>query len=122
LRELRWDGIKNIRVSIISYWDFVLEDTIEKIYPDGFTGWDIEHGGVLETSIMLALYPQFVDMSKVVDHDPAEFPPYDSFPVNPELTPPSGTLSSAKKATAEKGNLLIEVCVNGITKALDDMF
>ena len=91
IRELGWAGVDDINVMILSYWDFVGDTTIERLYPDGFTGWDLEHGGVLETSLMLHLYPHLVDMSKVVDHEPAMFPPYDMFPVNPELTPPSGT-------------------------------
>lgn len=122
IRELGWAGIDDINVMILSYWDFVGDATIEKLYPDGFTGWDLEHGGVLETSLMLYLYPHLVDMSKVVDHAPAEFPPYDMFPINPELTPSSGTLSSAKNASREKGKILMEVCVSGITHAVREQF
>ena len=122
IRELRWDGIRDFRVVLLSYWDFVLDDTIGKIYPDGFAGWAVEHGGVLETSLMLALHPHLVDMSKVVDHPPATFPPYDYFPIRPEWTPASGTLSSAAQATADKGRLLLEVCVAGIARELKTAF
>ncbi len=122
LRELRWDGIRNFRVVLLSYWNFVLDDTIRAIYPDGFSGWDVEHGGVLETSLMLELHPHLVDMTKVVDHPPATLPPYDYFPIKPQWTPPSGTLSSAKNASAEKGRLLLRVCVDGISKELRHAF
>lgn len=118
LRELRWEGIKDFRVMVLSYWDFVTEATIATIYPDGFPGWAVEHGGVLETSLMLHLHPHLVDLSKVVDHPPASFPPYDFFPVKPEWTPSSGCLSSAKNASAEKGELLLDVCVEGIAHEL----
>ena len=122
IRELRWEGIKDFAVVVLSYWDFVTEDTIHEIYPDGFAGWAVEHGGVLETSLMLHLHPHLVDMDKVVDHPPAAFPPYDFFPIKPEWTPPSGCLSSAKPATADKGKLLLEVCVEGISKQLRTAF
>jgi creatinine amidohydrolase len=122
IRELGWAGIKDINVMILSYWDFVGEKTIERIYPDGFTGWALEHGGVLETSLMLYLYPHLVDMDKVVDHPPAEFPPYDMFPVEPELTPATGTLSSAKNASREKGEILMSVCVEGIARSVSEKF
>jgi len=122
LRELRWDGIKNFRVVLLSCWNFVLDDTIRAIYPDGFSGWDVEHGGVLETSLMLELHPHLVDMTKVKDHPPATFPPHDFFPIKPEWTPASGTLSSAKNASAEKGRLLLRVCVEGIAKELAKAF
>lgn len=122
IRELRWEGIKDFSIVVLSYWDFVTEETIRTIYPDGFPGWAVEHGGVLETSLMLHLHPHLVDMSKVVDHPPATFPPYDFFPTKPEWTPCSGCLSSAKPATAAKGKLLLDVCVDGISRELGSAF
>ena len=122
LRELRWDGVEDVKIVVLSYWDFVTDATIEKLYPEGFTGWDLEHGGVLETSLMLTLFPNLVQLDKAVDHPPAEFPPYDVYPVNPDWVPPSGTLSSPKNASKEKGDLLLEVCTNGIVDALSKEF
>lgn len=122
LRELRWDGIQDAKVVVLSYWDFVTEDSIKRLYPEGFPGWAVEHGGVLETSLMLALHPQFVDLARAVDHAPATFPPYDVYPPKPEWTPPSGTLSSPKQATKEKGELLLQVCTDGIVDALRHEF
>ena len=122
LRELRWDGITDMKIVVLSYWDFVDKDTIAKLYPDGFPGWDLEHGGVLETSLMLALYPDLVTLEAAVDIEPATFPPYDVYPVKPEWTPASGTLSSPKAASAEKGGILLDVCSAGIADALKAEF
>ncbi len=122
LRELRWDGISDFKCVVLSYWDFIDETTIETIYQGSFPGWAVEHGGVLETSLMLHLHPHLVDMDKVQDHPPATFPPYDFFPVKPEWTPPSGTLSSAARASAEHGERILTVCVDGISAALRSAF
>ncbi|MNF28021.1 Creatinine amidohydrolase [compost metagenome] len=123
LRELRYGGIDDFKVVVLSYWDFIRDpDVIAKLYPEGFLGWDIEHGGVFETSLMLALYPHLVDLDKVVDHPPATFPPYDVFPIIPERTPARGTLSSAKTASREKGELILEVCVAGIADVIGKEF
>lgn len=122
LRELKWSGINDIKIVVLSYWDFVDKATIARLYPDGFTGWDLEHGGVLETSLMLALYPHLVELDRAIDHAPASFPPYDVYPPKPEWTPPSGTLSSPREASEEKGHILLEVCVNGIVSALKTEF
>src|SRR5699024_8351245 len=65
---------------LMSYWDFVDEDTVQQVFPDGFLGWDIEHGGVLETSLMLHLHPESVEMDRVIDHPPAQLTSYDIFP------------------------------------------
>jgi creatinine amidohydrolase len=122
LRELRWSGVTDVKIVVLSYWDFVDKVTIERLYPEGFAGWDIEHGGVLETSLMLALHPNLVDLDRAVDHPPVTFKPYDVYPAKPEWTPSSGTLSSPKKATREKGEILLEVCVRGIVSALREEF
>ncbi|WP_028631177.1 creatininase [Metapseudomonas resinovorans] len=123
LRELRYAGIQDFKVVVLSYWDFVKDPAvIQRLYPEGFLGWDIEHGGVFETSLMLALYPDLVDLDRVVDHPPATFPPYDVFPVDPARTPAPGTLSSARTASREKGELILEVCVQGIADAIREEF
>ncbi|WP_433876115.1 creatininase [Sinomonas atrocyanea] len=93
---------------LLSYWDFVDEETIEEIYRGSFPGWDVEHGGVLETSLMLHLYPHLVQLDRVMDLPAAQLPRYDVLPVRPELTPASGCLSSAKSASEAAGQLLLE--------------
>lgn len=118
LRELRWDGVRDMKIVVLSYWDFVDKATIARLYPGGFPGWDLEHGGVLETSLMLALHPDLVHLDCAVDHAPAQFPPYDVYPAKPEWTPASGTLSSPREASAEKGQILLDVCSRGIGDAL----
>ena len=35
IRELRWEGIKDFSVVVLSYWDFVTDETIRTIYPRG---------------------------------------------------------------------------------------
>lgn len=122
LREMKWAGIENVKIVVLSYWDFVDEDSIKALYPNGFLGWEIEHGGVLETSLMLKLYPDLVQLQDAIEHAPATFPPYDVYPVRPEWTPPSGTLSSPKDATVEKGEILLQVCTGGIISALKNEF
>ena len=77
---------------------------------------------MLHTSLMLALSPNLVALERAVDHPPATFPPYDVYPVKPEWTPASGTLSSPKHASEEKGQILLDVCTAGIVKALQDEF
>jgi len=113
----RRDG-SGSRAVLLSYWDFVNEDTLQKVFPDGFLGWDIEHGGVLETSLMRLLHPEKVDRSRVGDHPPAKLTPYDIFPEDPARTPASGCLSSAVGASAEKGRLLLDAVTTAVSESL----
>lgn len=121
IREAKVEGME-IKALLMSYWDFVDDATIDQLYPEGFTGWDLEHGGVLETSLMLLLHPEMVDMSKVMDLPPAVLPNYDILPIKPELTPESGCLSSAANATEEKGRILLKVASENMAEAIKDEF
>ncbi|WP_369046645.1 creatininase [Sinomonas sp. P10A9] len=99
---------QDVSAVLVSYWDFVDQETIDEIYQGAFPGWDVEHGGVLETSLMLHLHPELVRLDKVMDLPPALLPRYDVLPVRRELTPASGCLSSAAAASEAAGELLLE--------------
>ena len=122
LRELRRDGIDDLSIAKLPYWEYASEATLEKAFPDGFPGWPHEHAGVMETSMMLHLHPEFVNMDKVPMHPPADFPLHDMYPYDPATVPSSGALSSAAVATAEKGKMFMDEYVAGAAAALDEAF
>lgn len=105
-------------VLLLSYWDYVSESTLAEVYPEGFPGWDIEHGGVLETSLMLHLMPSMVNMDRAVDHPAAELPRFDRLPVVPDRTPDTGCLSAPTGSDAVKGKLLFDQVVDSLTSDL----
>lgn len=108
LRDLGADRAQEQSVLLLSYWDYVSENTLEAVYPDGFPGWDVEHGGLLETALMLYLEPGLVSLDLAPDHPAAEMPRFDRLPVVASRTPASGCLSSPAAATADKGKLLFQ--------------
>lgn len=122
LEKARENGIRDVKIQLLSYWDFVDDETIDRLYPEGFTGWDLEHAGVMETSLMLLFYPDLVNMDKVVIEPPATMPKYDILPINPDYTPASGCLSCAAAASAEKGQILRDVATEHMVGAVLDEF
>ena len=118
LRELRREGVSDMQAMRLEYWDFVQRETLERLFPDGFPGTELEHASLLETSLMLLLRPDLVDMSKVPSDGPARFPTYDRWPVPPGFVPASGVLADARGATAEKGQWLMEDHVTLIEAAV----
>jgi creatinine amidohydrolase len=122
LRELRRQGIDDLKIVHLGYWEFSTDETLRKVFPDGFPDWNLEHAGVMETSVMLHLHPELVQFDKVPLHPPAEFPPYDIYPVDPGRIPSSGALSSARSASAEKGKLMLDEYVDTISAALREEF
>ncbi len=117
-RELRRDGIDDMIVLRFEYWDFVRKETLDRVFPDGFPGMELEHASLIETSLMLLLRSDLVDMTKVPSDGPARFPPYDRTPVTPGLVPASGVLARVDGASAEKGQWLMDDHVELITNAV----
>lgn len=126
IEDARAEGIDDVKVQLLSYWDFVDDATIEALYPDGFTGWDLEHAGVMETSLMLLFFPELVDMDRMDESLytglPAVLPNYDVLPIVPAYTPPSGCLSHPGESSIEKGVILRDVAVRNMTEAITHEF
>lgn len=126
LEDARAEGINDAKIQLLSYWDFVDDTTIEQLYPDGFTGWDLEHAGVMETSLMLLFFPELVDMDRM-DPElytglPATLPNYDVLPIIPSYTPPSGCLSHPGESSREKGVILRDTAVANMVEAIKREF
>lgn len=122
LRELKRDGIADMQMMRLEYWDFIRRSTLDKLFPEGFPGTDLEHASLLETSLMLHLRPELVEMSKVPDDGPAKFPTYDLHPVPKGFVPASGVLARAERASAEKGKWIIDDHVELISEAIRKEF
>lgn len=119
VRDLRLDGISDIKVLKMIYAAEFPQDLLDRVYRDvPFPGLDLEHGGILETSMMLYCHPELVDMDQIPAEPAPKFPPYDLYPANRDWVPPSGNLSSGRGASREKGKVLVEAFVEQVTGAL----
>ncbi|NEQ27188.1 MAG: creatininase, partial [Microcoleus sp. SIO2G3] len=111
-----------LRVLRLEYWDFLTSEILDKVFPDGFPGFVLEHAAVIETSLMAHYHPKLVWLDLIPDVAAAEFPPYDRFPQDPSWVHASGVLSSAKSASAQKGELMAHHIANGIAAAICQEF
>jgi creatinine amidohydrolase len=118
LRELRRDGIADMQAMRLEYWDFVERATLDRLFPNGFPGTELEHASLLETSLMLLLRPDLVQMDRVPSDGPARFPTYDRWPVPAGFVPESGVLADARGSSAEKGQWLMDDHVRLIAAAV----
>ncbi|MBB3658224.1 creatinine amidohydrolase [Rhizobium sp. BK650] len=90
------------------------------------------HGGDIETSVMLALYPERVDMTKAAAFPSSQtefaqrfkhlraYGPH-AFGWKMSDLNPQGVAGNAAKATAEKGEALITHAVRGLVELLQDV-
>ncbi|AZO00913.1 creatininase [Mesorhizobium sp. M9A.F.Ca.ET.002.03.1.2] len=113
--ELALDAIgreraTDLTILRVDHWDMVRGETLAKVFPDGYPGIELEHASVIETSMMLALRPELVDLGKALHDGPAQFKPYDRYPWPAEDVPPSGVLSLTEGSSAEKGRWLLDDC------------
>lgn len=88
-------------------WPPFTEEEMGYLFGDAFTGWDVEHASVVETSLMMALFPHLVRERLIADDASEEHPRYDLLPPPARLLSRSGVLSRATLATEEKGRFLV---------------
>lgn len=115
----RADGLIILR---IDHWDMVRPQTLARIFPDGYPGIELEHASVIETSMMMALRPELVDLSQASHDGPAKFLPYDRYPRPCDEVPPSGVLSLTEGSSAEKGEWLLADCEAAIVEIIHREF
>lgn len=100
----------------------MLEICWPKYKSEGILETDNElHAGEGETSFMLHLYPELVDMKKAVDFVPDVPRSYLNYGGFLRYCP-DGVWGEATKATAEKGKKLLEFTINECVKAMNDVF
>jgi creatinine amidohydrolase len=120
--ELHRDGLSDVKVLKMSYFETISPETIDTIWPDGFPGLALEHAAVMETSMMLHVAPGLVHMDRLPDEAPADIPPYDVYPPETGWVPPSGGMSPAHSATAQIGKTLIDEFVTLVAESVGGEF
>jgi creatinine amidohydrolase len=98
---------KDAKVGIISWWNQVSDEMVEYLFADaGFPGWDTEHAGITETSLMQYFAPEKVRQDAIIDDQGDWKPTYSVFPASSDIIPKSGVLYKATYASKEKGEKL----------------
>ena len=106
--------------AIMISWAYqITEHELDRIFPDGFPGWEIEHAGVVETSLMEQLLPDLVRVKLKVDGGPERYPTYDIFPPPPDTVPPNGLLCKSTPASAEIGEFIVNLIVERFEKIIE---
>lgn len=105
----------DVKIIYINNPNALLSKTqIDQIFGHEFPGWDVEHAGIFETSLTLALYPEKVKSDKIVDDQAEEVRTFDTFPVSSKVLTSSGVLWHATDASREKGNMAFQWIVSSI--------
>jgi creatinine amidohydrolase len=91
----------------VSSWDLIPQDILDEVFKEvGFPGWEIEHAGISETSLMQYFAPDLVREDKIVDDESARKVPCLIFPPPDDIITRSGSFHKATYSSREKGELL----------------
>lgn len=113
----------SLKIMRLQYWDFFTNQTLGKVFPSGdFSSIALEHAAVIETSLMLHLYPELVRTDLIPDNPSANPPPFDMFPPPRDFVTQSGNLITAAGSSAEKGRIMIDQATDDIAAAIHRMF
>jgi creatinine amidohydrolase len=106
-------------ISIENPLAMIDQDAVAALFPGDFPGYDVEHAAIIETSLMLALYPDLVRKDRIIDDQAKRHPAYDMIPAPPDTIPASGVLYKATPASEETGRQLYEMLVQSIASAIN---
>lgn len=101
--------------------EFTAEE-INQLFPHGFPGWDVEHASIMETSMMMILYPDLVHRDRIVDDQAERHPTWDVVPAPSAFIPKSGVLWHPSEATEEVGHLFVDAAVKRLEEAIRTEF
>lgn len=101
-------------ITVLSWWSLIDNDFIEEHCKDFFNGWDREHAGVCETSLMMYLFPEKVKFINE-DYDVNEITGiYNNRLINDKDRLNNGVLSSAAGSNKELGKSLFDEVINRV--------
>jgi creatinine amidohydrolase len=108
-------------VLVLNWWELLPADQLDDIFAGSFPGWEAEHAGIAETSLMLHLHPERVRRSLIEDRMAEIGPPrYTALPERAGLVDPSGVLRTAHGSTAETGRRIQASVLAATTVVLHD--
>ncbi len=105
------------KILLTSWGYFVKDSTLDTIFDGNFPGWDPEHAAVVETSAMMAVRPDIVDMDKLPNEAAPRYPKYSIFPTPDDVVTHNGALAPAIGASVEKGEQILADVFAGFAEA-----
>ena len=103
---------------LLTGWSYFVKDaTLDDLFDGKFPGWDPEHAALLETSAMLGIRPEIVDMERLPDETAPRYPKYSIFPTPPDVVTRNGALAPATRASVENGKRILADVFEGYEEA-----
>lgn len=106
-----------------SWWDVMSDDVMAKVFDEvEYPGIELEHAGILETSLTMYFRPELVHMDRFVEDGVEEYLPYGIYPASKCNVSETGLLTTARTSSEEKGKLLADDITEAYIKLIDEWF
>ncbi len=113
----------DVDVLLVNWWELIGADELHHIFNGDFPGWEAEHAGVVETSLMMYLVPGKVRDDLIEDRRSDILPPgYTVLPERPGLVDPSGVLRTAWGSSAQLGESIFQAALSEIVRVVSYEF
>lgn len=96
------------KVLHVNWWEQLTPADLDEVFAGSFPGWEAEHAGIVETSLMLHLDPDRVEPERIPAPIRMALPTYTILPEPSGLVPSTGVLASAQGSSSEIGRRLVE--------------
>jgi creatinine amidohydrolase len=116
------EGDPEATALLVNWWEQLHDEDLPRIFPEGFPGWEIEHAGIAETSLVEELYPELVRQDRKTDDSGTRVRTYDVFPLPPDAVPPTGVPARSRPASREIGRYIADALVERIDAILTREF
>ncbi len=104
---------------VARYTDLASFDEVEKVVGSQEGG---SHADEIETSMMLYMAPESVDMTKAeLDYDPRDLPGLSRNPGTSRTYSPTGIYGNATLATVDKGRIVVETWVKTLIEEIESL-
>lgn len=106
-----------------SWWDVISEDVMGKVFDEvKYPGIELEHAGILETSLTLYFREDLCHMDRFVEDGVEGLLGYSIYPPSKCKVTESGLLTTARTSSVEKGRLLAEDISSAYVDILKERF
>jgi creatinine amidohydrolase len=107
---------------MVNWWEQIRPEDIGRIFGEDFPGWEAEHAGVAETSLMEELRPELVRTALKGEGGTPRLASYDIFPPPGDVIPPNGVPWRSDPASPQIGRYLADVLTDRIAGIFDREF
>jgi len=110
------------KVLHVNWWEQLTARDLDEVFAGTFPGWEAEHAGVVETSLMLHLDPARVEVDRIPTPVDVPLPTYTILPEPEGLVPPSGVLASAQGSSAAIGAAMTDRLTVALERIIEREF